>query len=76
MVYTSLSMFIYIVTSFYFLNTVKNPKKRGNFFRTLHKKGITCIVPSFSYTTLGKFDVKNSIKGWFFRQLYNEKLQI
>ncbi len=55
--------YVYIYSDFilFFKYCKKNPKKEvTSFLELFTKKGITCIVPSFSYTTLGKFDVKKT----------------
>lgn len=55
--------YIYIYSDFrYFFNfNKKNPKKSvKSFLELFTKKGITCVIPAFSYTTSGNFIVENT----------------
>ena len=63
------SKYIYIYSDFilFFKSFKKDHKKKViSLLELFTKKGITCIIPSFSYTTSGKFDViKTPSKVWF-----------
>ena len=54
--------YVYIYSDFrYFFKKEKFSKKKiRNFLNLFLKRGITCIIPSFSYTTSGVFNIKKT----------------
>ena len=55
--------YIYIYSDFriFFENNKVNPEKKVSSFLNLFlNKGITCIIPAFSYTTNGEFHIENT----------------
>ena len=55
-------MFIFIVTSDIFLDFIKKiqKKKVNELIKLFTKRGITLLIPSFSYTTSGKFYINKT----------------
>lgn len=59
-IYNSKFVYIYSDFRFFFEKEKFSEKKIKRFLNLFLKKGITCIIPAFSYTTKGFFDVKKT----------------
>ena len=60
-VYDSKFVYIYSDFRFFFRYFKNNPQNSTKLFLELFtKKGITCVIPAFSYTTTGNFIVENT----------------
>ena len=55
------NLFIFIAILDFFKYCRNNPQNSTKLFLELFtKKGITCVIPAFSYTTTGNFIVENT----------------